>query len=61
MNPRMRELILIFSKALLDGQDPFRQEFLIMHNVDAAELVALRDFIGSLLMLYLRQSGGEPV
>jgi hypothetical protein len=60
MSPRMRVLIREFAKAFLDGRDPFNHDFLIKHNVNSAELAALEDFIGGVLMMYLQQSGGVP-
>lgn len=60
MTPRLRHLIHEYSKAYLDGRDPFSLEFLQEHKVTADEVIDMEEFIGSVLMLYLKQSGGVP-
>jgi hypothetical protein len=58
MSPRMRYLIHEFAKAYLDGRDPFSLEFLQEHKVTADECISMEEFIGSVLMMYIQQSGG---
>lgn len=60
MTPRMKHLIHVFAKAFFDGVDPFNHDFLVKQGVNSAELVALKEFMGSILMMYLKQSGGIP-
>lgn len=60
MTPRLRRLVYEFAKAYLDGIDPFSLDFLSKHRVTADEVIDMEEFIGSVLMMYIQQSGGVP-